>query len=105
MNSRCYVPWRRNGRATMIAKSLQETFEFAVNEAVKRSHEFVTLEHLLFALLHDRDAANAVRACGGGVQPRQKPPNSPLPARDRAHSRGAGDNPGAPPNPPPAPRG
>jgi ATP-dependent Clp protease ATP-binding subunit ClpA len=51
----------------MIAKSLQETFEFAVNEAVKRNHEFVTLEHLLFALLHDRDAAAAVRACGGDI--------------------------------------
>src|SRR5258708_18862535 len=67
MNSRCYVPWRRNDRATMIAKSLQETFEFGGNEAVKRSNEFVTLEHLLFALLHDRDAANAVRACGGDI--------------------------------------
>src|SRR5712692_1131229 len=52
----------------MIAKSLQETFEFAVNEAVKRNHEFVTLEHLLFALLHDRDAAEAVRACGGDIE-------------------------------------
>src|SRR5437764_7416961 len=51
----------------MIAKSLQATFEFAVNEAVKRRHEYVTLEHLLFALLHDRDAMMAVRACGGDV--------------------------------------
>jgi ATP-dependent Clp protease ATP-binding subunit ClpA len=51
----------------MIAKSLQATFEFAVNEAVRRRHEYVTLEHLLFALLHDRDAAMAVRACGGDI--------------------------------------
>src|SRR6266550_9049073 len=51
----------------MIAKSLQATFEFAVNEAVKRRNEYVTLEHLLFALLHDRDAMMAVRACGGDV--------------------------------------
>ncbi len=51
----------------MIAKSLQETFEFAVAEAVRRRHEYVTLEHLLFALLHDREAMMAVRACGGDV--------------------------------------
>ncbi|MBV9494608.1 MAG: AAA family ATPase, partial [Acidobacteria bacterium] len=51
----------------MIAKQLQATFEFAVNEAVRRRHEYVTLEHLLFALLHDRDAIAAVRACGGDV--------------------------------------
>src|SRR5205085_1247421 len=52
----------------MIAKQLQATFEFAVNEAVKRRHEYVTLEHLLYALLHDRDAAMAIRACGGDVE-------------------------------------
>src|SRR5947207_10564209 len=51
----------------MIAKQLQATFEFAVAEAVKRRHEYVTLEHLLFALLHDHDAAMAVRACGGDI--------------------------------------
>src|SRR2546430_409346 len=49
----------------MIAKQLQATFEFAVNEALTRRHEYVTLEHLLFALLHDRDALDVVRACGG----------------------------------------
>src|ERR1043165_1196630 len=52
----------------MIAKSLQAAFEFAVAEAVKRRHEYVTLEHLLFALLHDREAMMAVRACGGDIE-------------------------------------
>jgi ATP-dependent Clp protease ATP-binding subunit ClpA len=51
----------------MIAKTLQDTFEFAVNEALRRRHEYVTLEHLLYALLHDRQAADVVRACGGDV--------------------------------------
>ncbi|HSP32855.1 MAG TPA: AAA family ATPase, partial [Thermoanaerobaculia bacterium] len=51
----------------MIAKGLQEAFEFAVNEALKRRHEYVTLEHLLFALLHDREVAGVVRACGGDI--------------------------------------
>ena len=51
----------------MIAKGLQESFEFAVNEAMRRRHEYVTLEHLLYALLHDREAMAVVRACGGDI--------------------------------------
>ena len=51
----------------MIAKQLQASFEFAVNEAIRRRHEYVTLEHLLFALLHDRTVNKVVRACGGDV--------------------------------------
>ena len=49
----------------MIGKGLQEAFEFAVNEALKRRHEYVTLEHLLYALLHDREVAGVIVACGG----------------------------------------
>jgi len=56
----------------VIAKGLQATFEFAVNEAVRRKHEYVTIEHLLFALLHDRDVEDAVRACGGSVEQLKK---------------------------------
>src|SRR5688572_11587207 len=56
----------------MIAKNLQSTFEFAVNEAMRRRHEYVTIEHLLFALLHDRDVVEAVRACGGDVEELKK---------------------------------
>jgi ATP-dependent Clp protease ATP-binding subunit ClpA len=51
----------------MIGKGLQEAFEFAVNEALKRRHEYVTLEHLLYALLHDREVTRVIRACGGDV--------------------------------------
>ena len=56
----------------MIGKGLQEAFEFAVNEALKRRHEYVTLEHLLYALVHDRDVAGVVRACGGNVDELKK---------------------------------
>ncbi|HYC87982.1 MAG TPA: ATP-dependent Clp protease ATP-binding subunit ClpA [Thermoanaerobaculia bacterium] len=52
----------------MIAKALQATFEFAVNEAARRRNEYVTLEHLLFALLHDREVVDVIRACGGDVE-------------------------------------
>jgi ATP-dependent Clp protease ATP-binding subunit ClpA len=56
----------------MIARGLQVSFEFAVNEAVRRRHEYVTIEHLLFALLHDRDASKVIRACGGDVETLKK---------------------------------
>jgi ATP-dependent Clp protease ATP-binding subunit ClpA len=49
----------------MIARQLQKSFEFALTEAVRRRHEYVTLEHLLFALLHDHDVVDVIRACGG----------------------------------------
>jgi ATP-dependent Clp protease ATP-binding subunit ClpA len=49
----------------MITKELQETLNFAAMEAIKRRHEYVTLEHLLYALMHDRTAANVLRHCGG----------------------------------------
>jgi ATP-dependent Clp protease ATP-binding subunit ClpA len=52
----------------MITRELQETLNFAAMEAIKRRHEYVTLEHLLYALVHDRTAAEVVRRCGGSVE-------------------------------------
>jgi ATP-dependent Clp protease ATP-binding subunit ClpA len=52
----------------MITKELQETLNFAAMEAIKRRHEYVTLEHLLYALLQDRTAAKVVRHCGGQTE-------------------------------------
>jgi ATP-dependent Clp protease ATP-binding subunit ClpA len=51
----------------MIAKPLQKTFEFALNDAISRRHEYVTIEHVLYALLHDREVAQAITECGGDV--------------------------------------
>jgi ATP-dependent Clp protease ATP-binding subunit ClpA len=52
----------------MITKELQETLNFAAMEAIRRRHEYVTLEHLLYALLHDGTASKVVRQCGGNVE-------------------------------------
>src|SRR5207237_9793624 len=38
-----------------------------LSAALERRHEYVTIEHLLFALLHDREVATVVRNCGGDV--------------------------------------
>ena len=37
----------------MISKELSATLGFAVREAKKRRHEYVSIEHILFAILYD----------------------------------------------------
>ncbi len=37
----------------MITRELQKTFNEAFNEAHSRRHEYLTLEHLLFAMLKE----------------------------------------------------
>ncbi len=51
----------------MISKELEATLNSAVNEARRRRHEFVCVEHLLFALLQDKDASAAIVNCGGDL--------------------------------------
>jgi ATP-dependent Clp protease ATP-binding subunit ClpA len=52
----------------MITRELQTTLGVALNEAVKRRHEYVTLEHLLLALLDDPAANKAIINCGGDIE-------------------------------------
>ena len=47
----------------IITKDLQATLRRAYEEVRKRRHEFLTLEHLLFALLDDPKAAKTLDAC------------------------------------------
>jgi len=49
----------------MISRELEQTLSLAVREATRRRHEFLTLEHVLYALLHDADVEEVVRHCGG----------------------------------------
>ena len=51
----------------MISKELSETLGFAVKEAKKRRHEYVSVEHVLFALLHDETGIDIIEKCGGNV--------------------------------------
>jgi ATP-dependent Clp protease ATP-binding subunit ClpA len=51
----------------MLTRELEETLSHAVDEAVKHRHEFVTLEHLLFALLEDSSARNILFHCGAQI--------------------------------------
>jgi ATP-dependent Clp protease ATP-binding subunit ClpA len=56
----------------MISKELQRTLNSAVEEAMKRRHEFLTLEHLLFALLHEQTGAKVILNCGGSIDELKK---------------------------------
>ncbi|MCD9186474.1 MAG: ATP-dependent Clp protease ATP-binding subunit ClpA [Pyrinomonadaceae bacterium] len=52
----------------MLTRELEETLSYAVDEAVKYRHEFVTLEHLLFALLEDNSARDILFNCGAKIE-------------------------------------
>lgn len=52
----------------MITRELQATLNLAANEAIKRRHEFLTLEHLLHAMTHDQTASDVIYHCGGDVE-------------------------------------
>ncbi len=56
----------------MIAKELEKILKFAYQEAKRRRHEFVCLEHLLYALLHDEEAGRTIVKCGGNVEQLKK---------------------------------
>jgi ATP-dependent Clp protease ATP-binding subunit ClpA len=51
----------------MLTNELEQTLRAAVDESVQRGHEYVTLEHLLFALLSDKTASDVIKNCGGNA--------------------------------------
>lgn len=52
----------------MLTRELEETLSYAVDQAVKYKHEYVTLEHLLYALLEDDAARNILFHCGADLE-------------------------------------
>ncbi|THB81727.1 MAG: ATP-dependent Clp protease ATP-binding subunit ClpA [Desulfobacteraceae bacterium] len=49
----------------MISKELSTALGFAVREAKKRRHEYVCVEHVLFAILNHEIGAATIEKCGG----------------------------------------
>lgn len=52
----------------MIAQELEISLHLAFMEARQKRHEFITLEHLLLALLDNPSAAEALRACNADLK-------------------------------------
>jgi len=50
-----------------VSKELQQTLQNAVAEARRRKNEYVTLEHLLHAMVKDKVAAEVLVACGADL--------------------------------------
>ena len=48
----------------MIAQELEVSLHMAFVEARQQRHEFITVEHLLLALIDNPSAAEALRSCG-----------------------------------------
>jgi len=55
-----------------VTKELQATLQNAVAEARRRRHEYVTLEHLLHAMVKDRVASEILLACGAELAALEK---------------------------------
>ncbi|MGZ3427802.1 MAG: Clp protease N-terminal domain-containing protein, partial [Polyangia bacterium] len=55
-----------------ISKELESTIQLAFDEARRRRHEFVTLEHVLFALTRDPVATKILKASGADLKKLQK---------------------------------
>ena len=51
----------------MLSKELEVTLNLAFKEAREQRHEFMTVEHLLLALLDNPTAAKVLRACGADL--------------------------------------
>jgi ATP-dependent Clp protease ATP-binding subunit ClpA len=49
----------------MLSPELQATLQRAIREVQRRRHEYLTLEHLLLAMLDDPIAVDILRKCGG----------------------------------------
>ncbi len=52
----------------MISPDLEKALHIAYTDAKRRKHEFFTLEHLLYALLHMSQTTDVIAQCGGNVE-------------------------------------
>ena len=49
----------------MFSQEVQITFSLAVREAQRRHHEYLTTEHVLYAMLFEENGQQIIRSCGG----------------------------------------
>ncbi|MDF2180475.1 ATP-dependent Clp protease ATP-binding subunit ClpA [Neptuniibacter sp. CAU 1671] len=52
----------------MLNRELEDTLSAAFQAAKDKRHEFITIEHLLFALLNNREARDVLLACGADLE-------------------------------------
>jgi ATP-dependent Clp protease ATP-binding subunit ClpA len=52
----------------MLSQELEFSLNAAFQTARERRHEFITVEHLMLALLDNPSASRVIRACGGNIE-------------------------------------
>ena len=52
----------------MLSPELKQTLDTAIQETRRRKHEYITLEHLLLALLDDPSARRVLQGCGADTE-------------------------------------
>jgi ATP-dependent Clp protease ATP-binding subunit ClpA len=52
----------------MLSKTLEKALILAIREAKSHKHEYVTVEHMLYGLLHDDLTSYIISECGGSTQ-------------------------------------
>ncbi len=52
----------------MFSQEVQITFTLAVREAQRRQHEYLTTEHVLYAILFEESGQDIIRNCGGNLE-------------------------------------
>jgi ATP-dependent Clp protease ATP-binding subunit ClpA len=51
----------------MFSRQLEMSLVMAIREAKNHHHEYVTIEHILYGLLHDELANRIISSCGGNI--------------------------------------
>ena len=52
----------------MLSKTLEKGLILAIREAKSHNHEYVTVEHMLYGILHDELTSYIISECGGSIQ-------------------------------------
>ncbi len=52
----------------MLSKDVEHTLNLAFQEAREKKHEFITVEHILLALIDNAAAASILHSCGADLE-------------------------------------
>lgn len=64
--------YQKNTGGKMISKELETTLKMAYKDAKKRRHEYITLEHILYAMTFDNTVTDILTNCGGDIKSLRK---------------------------------
>jgi ATP-dependent Clp protease ATP-binding subunit ClpA len=73
----------------VFSPALEIVLSVALREAISRHHAYLTLEHLLYALLHDPDGERILAACGADLPALRKAVSTYLDESVERHKRGS----------------